>query len=102
MYYTNTTQFIHDLINGDPVKHLSKILEKIVDQYDDYIRNVNVLTLHYIEKLWVETYEMIVDNFHQILAALEPTFLKFIHYAETIIWTTGKEFIGMRLTHNLQ
>ncbi|XP_066155546.1 uncharacterized protein Apoltp [Euwallacea fornicatus] len=93
LYYTNTTEFIHDLINGDPVKHLSNILEKLVDRYDDYIKNVHVSALHYIEKIWIETYDIIVDNFHQILAALEPSFIKFIHYAETIVWTTGKEFL---------
>ncbi|XP_050313934.1 apolipophorins [Anthonomus grandis grandis] len=92
-YYVNTTKFIHDLINGDPVRHLSKILEKIVDKYDDYIKNMHVATLQYIEMLWNETYELIVDNWHQVLAAMEPTFLKFIHYGETILWTTGKEFL---------
>lgn len=94
MYYTHTTEFIHNLINGDPIKHLSTILETLVDQYDGYIKNMHVSVLNYIEKIWSETYDMIIDNCHQILAALEPSFLKFVHYAETIVWTTGKEFLG--------
>ncbi|KAL1492708.1 hypothetical protein ABEB36_010924 [Hypothenemus hampei] len=93
LYYNNTTKFIHDLINGDPVKHLGNLLEKMVDKYDDYIKNMHVSALHYIESLWKETYDMMVANFHEFLAALEPSFLKFVHYAETIIWTTGKEFL---------
>lgn len=55
---------------------------------------MHVSVLNYIEKIWSETYDMIIDNCHQILAALEPSFLKFVHYAETIVWTTGKEFLG--------
>lgn len=65
-----------------------------MDKYDDYIKNMHVSALHYIETLWQETYDLIVDNLHQTLAALEPTFLKFIHYGETILWTTAKEFLG--------
>ncbi|CAG9760349.1 unnamed protein product [Ceutorhynchus assimilis] len=98
LYYANTTQFIHDLINGDPIKHLSSILEKLVDTYDDYIKNMHVSALKYLEKIWSGTHDMLVDNWHQILAALEPTFLKFIHYGETIIWTTGKEFLDFLYT----
>ncbi|XP_030755989.1 uncharacterized protein LOC115882214 [Sitophilus oryzae] len=93
LYYANTTQFIHDLINGDPVKHLTSILEKVVNKYDDFIKNMHVTVLQYMEKLWSETYNMVVENWYQTLAALEPTFLKFVHYVETIVWTTGKDFL---------
>ncbi|KAF7269539.1 hypothetical protein GWI33_017432 [Rhynchophorus ferrugineus] len=93
LYYNTTTTFIHDLINGDPVKHLTEMLEKVVDRYDVFIKNAHVAVLQYMEKLWSETYNLIVQNWHQTLAALEPTFLKFIHYLETIAWTTGKDFL---------
>ncbi|XP_076260910.1 apolipoprotein lipid transfer particle isoform X2 [Rhynchophorus ferrugineus] len=93
LYYNTTTTFIHDLINGDPVKHLTEMLEKVVDRYDVFIKNAHVAVLQYMEKLWSETYNLIVQNWHQTLAVLEPTFLKFIHYLETIAWTTGKDFL---------
>ncbi|XP_060537065.1 uncharacterized protein LOC132708634 isoform X2 [Cylas formicarius] len=93
LYYAHATQFVHDLINGDPVKHISKILEKLVDRYDAFIKNVHVSALQYMERLWSETYGLIVKNWHEILAALEPTFIKFAHYIETIVWSTGKEFL---------
>lgn len=79
---------------GDPIKHLTDLLKEIVEKYDEYIKSVHVAVLQYMEKLWIQTYSLIVDNWHKTLAALEPTFIKFLHYLETIVWNTSKEFLG--------
>ncbi|KAJ8978166.1 hypothetical protein NQ317_004215 [Molorchus minor] len=92
-YYKSTTDFIHGLLNGDPVEHISRGLEKLVEKYDAFIKSVHVTILQYMESLWSQTYALIVEHWHKTLAAIEPTFLKFIHYLESMLWNTGKEFL---------
>lgn len=46
-----------------------------------------------MEKLWSQTYALILSNWHKTLAAIEPTFIKFVHYLESIVWNTGEEFL---------
>lgn len=94
IYYKNTTEFIHGLITGDPIVHLSTALEKILEKYDGYIKNLHITMLQYIESLWTKTYDLLVENWHKFLTSLEPTFLRFAHYVETMAWTTGREVLG--------
>lgn len=65
-----------------------------MEKYDGYIKNLHITVLQYIESLWSQTYDLLVDNWHKFLAGLEPTFLKFAHYVETLAWTTGREVLG--------
>lgn len=94
IYYKNTTDFVHELINGDPVANLSSGLEKLLEKYDKFMKNLHIATLHYIETLWYQTYDLMINYWHTFLAGLEPTFLKFIHYLESAAWNTGKDFLG--------
>ncbi|KAG5880871.1 hypothetical protein JTB14_004019 [Gonioctena quinquepunctata] len=93
-YYKNTTEFIHELINGDPIEHISTGLDKLLEKYDRYIKDLHVSVIKYMENVWSQFSTLLVEHWHAILASVEPTFLKLIHYLETIIWNTGKEFLG--------
>lgn len=101
-YYKNTTDFIRGLINGDPVEHLSGGLEKLLEKYDNYIKNLHIIMLQYIESLWNQTYDLLVENWHIFLAGLEPTFLKFAHYVETMAWDTGRELLGKSIDNKIE
>lgn len=46
-----------------------------------------------MEQLWKQTYALLVDNWQRTLASIEPTFLKLVHYLETLVWNTSKEFL---------
>lgn len=65
----------------------------MLEKYDDFIKNVHVAFIQYVEKLWSKAYNMLNDNWHRTLAALEPTFLKFVHYVETIFYNVTKKFL---------
>ncbi|XP_018566495.1 uncharacterized protein LOC108907336 [Anoplophora glabripennis] len=93
LYYKNTTDFIHGFINGDPVEHISNLFEKLIEKYDNFIKNVHVTVIQYMEQMWSQISTLIVEHWHKTLAAIEPTFLKLIHYIESIVWNTGKEFL---------
>ncbi|CAH0561935.1 unnamed protein product [Brassicogethes aeneus] len=92
-YYTETADFVKKLIYGDPIEHLTNLLKTLVEKYDEYIKSMHVAVIQYMEKIWSQTYLLIVNHWHKFLRDLEPTFLKIIHYLESIVWSTGKEFL---------
>ncbi|KAL3290379.1 hypothetical protein HHI36_023721 [Cryptolaemus montrouzieri] len=92
-YYKNITTFMRELLDGDPVQHLSDVFSKMLAQYDDFIRKMHVAFIQYIEKLWQQTYDLVVDNWYKMLIAIEPTFLKLVAYTESIAWSTSQEFL---------
>lgn len=94
VYYKNTTDFIRGFINGDPIENVSKGLGKLLEKYDNYIKNLHITVLQYIESLWYQTYNMFVENWYSFLAGLEPTFLKVAHYIEAMAYSTGGELLG--------
>lgn len=94
-YYKNATQFINGLVQGDTVEHISEALKQLVEKYDNFIKEMHVAFIRYMEQLWKHTYAVMVDNWYKTLATVEPTFLKFVHYLETIVWNTSKEFLGI-------
>lgn len=81
------------MLDGDPIDHLSDAFKSVVEQYDAFIKDLHVMFIQYMEKLWSQTYALIVSNWHKTLAAIEPTFIKLIHYLETIAWNTSREFL---------
>lgn len=93
-YYKNITIFTRQLLDGDPIQHLSDAFSKLLEQYDDFIRKLHVAFIQYIEKLWHQTYNLIIENWHRMLIAIEPTFLKLVAYAESIAWSTSQQFLG--------
>lgn len=80
-------------MQGDTVEHISEALKQLVEKYDNFIKDMHVAFIRYMEQLWKHTYTVMVDNWHKTLAMIEPTFLKFVHYLETIVWNTSKEFL---------
>ncbi|KAK9890371.1 hypothetical protein WA026_010464 [Henosepilachna vigintioctopunctata] len=92
-YYKNITEFTRQLLDGDPIQHLSDLFSNILEQYEDFTRRLHVLFIQYIEKLWQQTADLVVDNWYKMILAVKPTFMKLVAYTESIAWTTSREFL---------
>lgn len=76
------------------MEHISEALKQIIEKYDKFIKEMHVSFIRYMEQLYKETYAMMLDSWHKTLAAIEPTFIKIVHYLETMAWKGSKEFLG--------
>lgn len=94
MYYKEAMAFLNGLIQEDSLEHLSEALNQLVEKYDNFIKDMHIAFIRYMEQLWKQAYTMFLDNWHKALAAIEPTFIKYVHYLETIVWNASKEFLG--------
>ena len=49
--------------------------------------------IKYIENLWVKISQSISQQWHRFLLMIEPLFIRFIHYLETVVWKASKEVL---------
>lgn len=94
MYYKSSAEFVNGLFQGDSVEHISEALKQLIERYDKFIKEMHVSFIQYMEQLYKETYAIMLDSWHKTLAAIEPTFIKIVHYLETLAFKGGKEFLG--------
>lgn len=80
-------------MKGEALDQISKMMEYFIEKYDKFIKDMHVAFIKYMDKLWTDTSALLVNHWNRMLAAIEPTFLKFIHYGETVIWSASKEFL---------
>lgn len=58
--------------------------------------------INYVESLWVQMAISITDAWKRTLQVIEPAFIEFVHYVESLAWDVSKTFIGESLLyHNL-
>ncbi|KAK4871887.1 hypothetical protein RN001_016011 [Aquatica leii] len=92
-YYKHTLEFINGLIQGNALDYLSEAFSKLLENYDSFIKDLHVSLIRYLEQLWKQTYTMLLNNWYKMLATLEPTLIKLLHYLETVAWNASKEFV---------
>lgn len=75
------------------MEHLSGLFKHIVEKYDDFIKSMHVAFIQYVERLWTKTYNMIMNNWHNTLAAIEPAFIKLAHFVESASYDIAKKLL---------
>ncbi|KAF5300365.1 hypothetical protein FQR65_LT00986 [Abscondita terminalis] len=93
IYYKHTIEFFNGLMQGNGLDYLSEAFSKLLQNYDNLVKDLHISFIRYIEQLWRQTYTMLLNNWYKMLAAIEPTFIKLLHYCETVVWNASKEFI---------
>lgn len=58
------------------------------------MRDMHISFLHYVEELWNETISTILFYWSKTLKTIEPTFIQFAHYIESVFWEASKKVLG--------
>lgn len=83
----------------DAMENLMKTMEQILEKYDILMKDIHVSVMKYIESLWDKIYISMMDQWHKLLHRLEPAFIEFTHYVESLVYNVAKEFIGNYYSH---
>uniref|UniRef100_A0A1Y1LL77 Vitellogenin domain-containing protein n=1 Tax=Photinus pyralis TaxID=7054 RepID=A0A1Y1LL77_PHOPY len=92
-YYKKTLYFINGIAQGNTLEYVSDALSKLLEHYDSFMKGLHVSFIRGMEELWKQTYTMLINNWYKTLAALEPTFIKLLHYLETVVWNGSRDFL---------
>ena len=91
--YQKLSEIISAVLKGDSITQIAHIVEKLIEKYDMFIKDLHVSFIKYIENLWNRISYSISQQWHKFLKLLEPMFIRVIHYLETVIWKASKEIV---------
>lgn len=91
--YNKVSEFIAAVLRGDSVSQAANIIEKMIERYDMFIKDLHVSFIKYIEDLWDSIALSLSQQWYRFLKMMEPLFIQFIHYLETAVWRASKEVL---------
>lgn len=87
------SEIIAAILRGDSVTQVANIIEKLIEKYDKFVKDLHVSFIKYMENLWGNISQTISQQWNRFLLAVEPLFIRLIHYLETVVWKASKEVV---------
>ncbi|XP_012534919.2 uncharacterized protein LOC105835859 [Monomorium pharaonis] len=91
--YNKLSEIAAAVLRGDSLSQVANIIEKLIEKYDIFIKDLHVSFIKYIENLWDTIFSSISDQWYRFLKLMEPLFIRFVHYVETLVWKASKEML---------
>ncbi|XP_034189232.2 apolipoprotein lipid transfer particle [Osmia lignaria lignaria] len=91
--FNKVSEIVAAILRGDSISQVANIIEKLLEKYDKFVKDLHVSFIKYIENLWVKISQSISQQWHRFLLMIEPLFIRFIHYLETVVWKASKEVL---------
>ena len=61
-----------------------------------FIKDMHVAFIKTMENMWNKINTFIWNNWYNFLKKIEPTFIKFLHYIENLIFKASQEILGKK------
>lgn len=55
---------------------------------------MHVTFIHYVESLWNQMAVTMTDSWNRMLQVIEPAFIEFIHYVDSVFWDYSRKVVG--------
>ncbi|XP_012280436.1 uncharacterized protein LOC105699757 [Orussus abietinus] len=91
--YNKILEIVGAVLKGDSVTQIANIIEKLIEKYDMFVKDLHVSFIKYIENLWNNVVVSISQQWNKFLKLVEPTFIQIVHYIEAVIWKASKEVV---------
>ena len=70
------------------------MLQGLIDKYDKLVKDLQVTVIRHLEQLWYNFTTSLADYWEYVLRSIEPTFIKIVHYVESLVWQASNEIMG--------
>lgn len=91
--FNKVSEIVAAILRGDSLSQVTNIVEKLVEKYDKFVKDLHVSFIKYIENLWYKLSQSISQQWNRFLLMVEPLFIRFIHYLDTVAWKASKEIV---------
>ncbi|KAF7992093.1 hypothetical protein HCN44_001418 [Aphidius gifuensis] len=89
--YKKLSEIVSAILKGESYEQISSIIEKIVEKYDKFMKDLHVAFIKYMENLWSTFYRTIYNQWNKTLKMIEPAFIRVLHYLEAVAWKISEE-----------
>jgi len=91
--YNKVSEIAIAVMRGDSLSQVANIIESLIEKYDIFIKDLHVSLIKYVENLWNTIFLSLSEQWNRFLKLMEPLFIRFIHYLETLAWKASKEML---------
>lgn len=91
--FNKVSEIVAAILRGDSITQVANIIEKLIEKYDKFIKDLHVSFIKYMENLCGKISQTISQQWHRFLLLVEPVFIRAIHYLETVAWRASKEVV---------
>ncbi|XP_011308401.1 uncharacterized protein Apoltp isoform X2 [Fopius arisanus] len=91
--YKKLCEMVSAVLKGESFSQIAQIIEKMVEKYDKFMKDLHVSFIKYINHLWNNVSIAINRQWNRILEAMEPLFIRVLHYLEAVLWKASKEIL---------
>lgn len=91
--YRKLSEIVSAILKGESFAQIASIVEKIVEKYDKFVKDLHVSFIKYVETLWHKLSSAISLQWNKMLKMIEPLFIRVLHYLEAVLWKASKEIV---------
>ncbi|KAH8395625.1 hypothetical protein KR222_003717 [Zaprionus bogoriensis] len=89
--YNNVLDAISRFFHGESLSYISSLMEKGIEKYDKFVKDLHIKFIKYIENLWNKSWHLIESYWKTVLKRFEPHMFKIISFIEKNTWDLSKE-----------
>ncbi|CAL7937265.1 unnamed protein product [Xylocopa violacea] len=86
-------EIVAAILRGDMISQIASTIDRSLERYDKFVKGLHVSFIKSIENLWGRISHSISQQWNRFLLLVEPLFIRFVHYLETVVWKASKEVV---------
>ncbi|XP_076760898.1 apolipoprotein lipid transfer particle [Xylocopa sonorina] len=91
--FNKVPEIVAAILRGDMITQIASTIDRLLERYDKFVKDLHVSIIKSIENLWGKISHSISQQWNRFLLLLEPVFIRFIHYLDTVVWKASKELV---------
>lgn len=97
--YKNTIEALNRIFHGEAMSYVSSIVEKAIYKYDRFVKDLHLSFIKYVQNIWNTISNAVMNYWHKMIERIQPMVMRFIHYAETLLWNISQEIFDFLHKH---
>lgn len=97
--YKNTIDTLNRIFHGEAMNYVSAIVEKAIYKYDRFIKDLHLSFIKYVQNIFNNISNTVMSYWRGMLERIQPMFMRFIHYAESLLWSISQEIFEFLHKH---
>lgn len=99
MTYKNTIDTLNRIFHGEAMSYVSAVVEKAIYKYDRFIKDLHLSFIKYVQNIFNNISNTVMSYWRTMLDRIQPMVMRFIHYAESLLWNISQEIFDFLHKH---
>lgn len=97
--YKNTIDTLNRIFHGEAMGYVSAIVEKAIYKYDRFIKDLHLKFIKHVQNIFNSISNTVMSYWRGMLERIQPMFMRFMHYAESLLWSVSQEIFEFLHKH---